>query len=242
MPVEYDEELVEELKKAFASLVNPVKLLFFTDPESECEHCDDIRGILSLLASASDKVSVSELTKGSVEAKRLDVRMYPAIVVHGVREYNIRFFGTPAGYEFAALVEDVIDASRGEPKNLNPRVAAALRDHVAGKTVIKVFVTPTCPYCPLAVRAAHRFAMVNDKIYGDMIEALEFPELADAYGVYAVPKIVIEVDGEDRVEFEGAVPDAYFAAEVLRANGVDPASVGILPARGRRGGLEADSP
>jgi glutaredoxin-like protein len=236
VPVEYDEELVRELKKAFASLVNPVKLLFFTDPESECEHCDDIRGILSLLASASDKVSVSELTKGSVEAKRLDVRMYPAIVVHGVREYNIRFFGTPAGYEFAALVEDVIDASRGEPKNLNPRVAAALRDHVAGKTVIKVFVTPTCPYCPLAVRAAHRFAMVNDKIYGDMIEALEFPELADAYGVYAVPKIVIEVDGEDRVEFEGAVPDAYFAAEVLRANGVDPASVGVLPARERRGG------
>jgi hypothetical protein len=78
--------------------------------------------------------------------------------------------------------------------------------------------------------------MVNDRIYGDMIEALEFPELADAYGVYAVPKIVIEVDSEDRVEFEGAVPDAYFAAEVLRANGVDPASVGVL-ATGRRGGV-----
>ncbi len=236
MPVEYDEELVGELRKAFASLANPVKLLFFSDPESECEHCDDIRSILKLLASASDKVSVLELAKGSAEAERLNIRMYPAIVVHGVKECNIRFFGTPAGYEFAALVEDVIDASRGEPKNLNPRIAAALRDHVAGKTVIKVFVTPTCPYCPLAVRTAHRFAMVNDRIYGDMIEALEFLELADKYGVYAVPKIVIEVNGEDRSEFEGALPDAYFAAEVLKANGVDPAAVGILPA-GRRGGV-----
>jgi len=236
VPVEYDEELVGELRKAFASLANPVKLLFFSDPESECEHCDDIRSILKLLASASDKVSVLELAKGSAEAERLNIRMYPAIVVHGVKECNIRFFGTPAGYEFAALVEDVIDASRGEPKNLNPRIAAALRDHVAGKTVIKVFVTPTCPYCPLAVRTAHRFAMVNDRIYGDMIEALEFLELADKYGVYAVPKIVIEVNGEDRSEFEGALPDAYFAAEVLKANGVDPAAVGILPA-GRRGGV-----
>ena len=236
MPVEYDEELVGELRKAFASLANPVKLLFFSDPESECEHCDDIRSILKLLASASDKVSVLELAKGSAEAERLNIRMYPAIVVHGVKECNIRFFGTPAGYEFAALVEDVIDASRGEPKNLNPRIAAALRDHVAGKTVIKVFVTPTCPYCPLAVRTAHRFAMVNDRIYGDMIEALEFLELADKYGVYVVPKIVIEVNGEDRSEFEGALPDAYFAAEVLKANGVDPAAVGILPA-GRRGGV-----
>jgi len=236
VPVEYDEELVGELRKAFASLANPVKLLFFSDPESECEHCDDIRSILKLLASASDKVSVLELAKGSAEAERLNIRMYPAIVVHGVKECNIRFFGTPAGYEFAALVEDVIDASRGEPKNLNPRIAAALRDHVAGKTVIKVFVTPTCPYCPLAVRTAHRFAMVNDRIYGDMIEALEFLELADKYGVYVVPKIVIEVNGEDRSEFEGALPDAYFAAEVLKANGVDPAAVGILPA-GRRGGV-----
>lgn len=234
MPVEYDEGLMEELKKAFASLTNPVRLLFFSDPESECVHCDDIRSILNILASASDKVSVREFSKESAEAERLGIQMYPAIVVHGVKEYNIRYFGTPAGYEFAALVEDVIDASRGEPKGLNPRVAAALRDHVTGKTVIKVFVTPTCPYCPLAVRAAHRFAMVNEKIYGDMIEALEFPELADAYGVYAVPKVVIEVDGEDRAEFEGALPDAYFAAEVLKANGFDPASAGILPAE-RRG-------
>ena len=238
MPIEYDEELVEELRKTLASLENPVKLLFFTDPESECEHCDDISSILNLLVSASNKVSVLEFTKDSVEAKRLDIRMYPAIVVHGVREYNIRFFGTPAGYEFAALVEDLIDVSRGEPKNLNPRIATALRERVTRKTLIKVFVTPSCPYCPLAVRTAHRFAMVNEKIYGDMIDALEFPDLANAYNVYAVPKVVIEVDGEDRVEFEGAVPDAYFAAEVLRANGVDPASVGILPARGRRSGLE----
>lgn len=231
MPVEYDESLVEELRRMFQSLTNPVRILFFTDPESECEYCDDIREILGLLTRASDKISVREYSKSSEEAKRLDVRLYPALVIHGVKEYNIRFFGTPAGYEFGALVEDLVDASRGEPKALSPRLAAALRDHVKRKTVIKVFVTPTCPYCPLAVRTAHRFAMVNENIYGDMIEALEFPELADAYGVYAVPKVVIEVDGEDRGEFEGALPDAYFAAEVLKANGVDPASVGVMPSR-----------
>ena len=84
-----------------------------------------------------------------------------------------------------------------------------------------IFVTPTCPYCPLAVRAAHRFAMVNKNIYGDMIEALEFSDLADRYSVYAVPKNVIQIDGEDKLEFEGAAPDPYIVAQILQAYGVE---------------------
>ncbi len=39
-----------------------------------------------------------------------------------------------------------------------------------------------------------------------MIEAEEFPELANKYEVMAVPKIVIN----DKVSFEGAYPPAYF--------------------------------
>jgi len=230
MPIEYDRDLVERLRRTLAPIPNPVKLLFFYDPQSECEHCDDIRDILRLLAEASEKIRVVELESGSEEARRLDVQLFPAIVVHGVREYNIRFFGTPAGYEFGALVEDIVDASRGAPRNLSPRLAEALRRYVSKRTRIKVFVTPTCPYCPIAVRAAHRFAMVNELIYGDMIEALEFPELADRYNVYAVPKVVIEVEGEDVSEFEGALPDSFFVAEILRANGVEPSAAGLSAA------------
>ncbi|MEM0042884.1 MAG: thioredoxin family protein [Thermofilaceae archaeon] len=233
MPVEYDAELVNELRQALSGLINPVKLLFFRNTKEECEHCDDIREILSLLEKASDKIKVVELTESSKEASRLEVSLFPAIVVHGVEEYNIRFFGTPAGYEFGALVEDVIDASRGEPRNLSPQLADAIRRYVTRKTRIKVFVTPTCPYCPAAVRAAHRYAMVNRMIYGDMIEALEFAELADAHRVYAVPKVVIEVDGENMSEFEGAAPDSYFVAEILKANGIDPGSVGLRVMRYR---------
>ncbi|RLF83887.1 glutaredoxin, partial [Thermococci archaeon] len=82
--------------------------------------------------------------------------------------------------------------------------------------------TPTCPYCPMAVRMAHKFAIEhalagNDKILGNMIEAIEFPELADQYGVMAVPKVVIKVDGEDKVSFEGAYPEKMFLEKLLEA-------------------------
>ena len=54
---------------------------------------------------------------------------------------------------------------------------------------------------------AHRFALVNQNLTADVIEAVEFPELAKRYGVMAVPKTIIN----DRVEFEGAIPEREFA-------------------------------
>lgn len=217
MPVEYDEELVSELKRVFAGLTNPVTVRYFVNPSGECMYCEDIEQILELVVETSGgKVKVSRHTSEDPEARKYNVDMFPALLIHGVDEWNIRYFGIPAGHEFGAFVEDILDASAGRTE-VDPRIAKVLESHVTRPTRIMIFVTPTCPYCPLAVRAAHRFAMVNKNIYGDMIEALEFSDLADKYGVYAVPKIVIQVDGIDKIEFEGAAPDPFFVAKILEA-------------------------
>jgi predicted DsbA family dithiol-disulfide isomerase len=46
-----------------------------------------------------------------------------------------------------------------------------------------------------------------------VIEISEFPEMAQRYQIYGVPKTVIN----DQVEFEGAVPEQLFVQEVLSA-------------------------
>ena len=46
-----------------------------------------------------------------------------------------------------------------------------------------------------------------------VIEATEFPELSRSYRVMGVPKVVIN----DRVQFEGAVPEPDFLDAVLQA-------------------------
>ena len=63
------------------------------------------------------------------------------------------------------------------------------------------------------MRLAQHMAVASDKITATAIEATEFPELSQAYRVSAVPKVVIN----DRVEFEGALPEAQFLDAVLRA-------------------------
>ncbi len=222
MPVEYDEGLVNELREMFRNLEGEVTIYFFTDPEAECMYCNDTEQILELVKMTSEgKVRVVKLTKDSEEAKKYNIDMFPALLIHGKDEWNIRYFGIPAGYEFGAFVEDIIDASKGKT-NISPHLEKILLEHVTKPTRIMVFVTPTCPYCPLAVRAVHRFAMINKNIYGDMVEALEFQELADKYAVFAVPKNVIQINGEDKLEFEGAAPDPYFVAKILEAYGVEP--------------------
>lgn len=63
------------------------------------------------------------------------------------------------------------------------------------------------------MRLAQHMAIASDKVRAVAIEATEFPELSRAYQVMAVPKIVMN----DRVQFEGALPEAQFVDAVVRA-------------------------
>ena len=63
------------------------------------------------------------------------------------------------------------------------------------------------------MRLAQHMAVASDKVTATAIEATEFPDLSREYRVMAVPKIVIN----DRVEFEGALPEPQFLDAVLRA-------------------------
>jgi alkyl hydroperoxide reductase subunit AhpF len=63
------------------------------------------------------------------------------------------------------------------------------------------------------VRLAQHMAIASDKVRATAIEATEFPELSRAYQVMAVPKIVMN----ERVQFEGALPEAQFVEAVVRA-------------------------
>jgi hypothetical protein len=55
--------------------------------------------------------------------------------------------------------------------------------------------------------------VASERITADVVEITEFPELAQRYHVYGVPKVVIN----ETVEFEGALPEPRFLLEVLRA-------------------------
>lgn len=213
------------LQSVFEKMEGRVKLAVFTESPSRlvvpgerpCTYCQETVQLVQEMASTTDKVEVQVYDRKLHPdvLREYGIDMVPAVLVMdaGGMRRNVRFFGIPAGYEFGTLVEDVVDTGNGRTR-LSPEV----RERVQAIDVpvhLKVFVTPTCPYCPRAVRLAHQFAMENPRIVADMIEATEFPELANRYGVYGVPKTIINETGE----IEGAVPEAAFLQEVLAAVG-----------------------
>jgi alkyl hydroperoxide reductase subunit AhpF len=80
---------------------------------------------------------------------------------------------------------------------------------------IKVFTTPQCPYCPNMVRLAHYAAIINPLIEGEMIESLEFQDLANKYQVFGVPKTIFN----ENIHLEGAVPPETFVEKLYDAAG-----------------------
>ncbi len=193
-------------------LVHPVTLRFFTQ-ELECATCRDVRALLEEVVSLSPLLSLTVhnflLEKDVASTFRID--KIPAFTVEGERDYGIRFFGIPSGYEFSGLVETMVFVSQ-RTTDLSEDTKAFLRT-LAKDVHIQVFVTPTCPFCPQAVVLGHKMALESERVSSSMVEILEFPHLAYRYGVRAVPKVVIN----ETVAIEGAVPEAFLVQKIIEA-------------------------
>jgi glutaredoxin-like protein len=207
------EDVTQQLKEEFAKLVNPVRLAVFfqtlEDPESE-----QVKRLVEELAALDPKLSVEAVNfvLDKERAAALGVSRTPAVAILGAeKDYGIRFYGLPTGYEFGSLIDAILLVSSGE-SGLSEETRAALKD-VAKPIHIQVFSTPTCPYCPRATRLAWQFAMENDQVSADGVEVTGFPDLARRYQVRGVPKTVV---GES-VEFVGAGPEAMLLSHVQRA-------------------------
>jgi glutaredoxin-like protein len=207
------EEHKEHIKSQLAeNLINPVRLIMFTQ-ELECQYCVQTKQLVYELAALNDKIQaeVHDFVADAELAKQYGVDKVPAIVLSGAKDYGIRFYGLPYGYEFQTLMSGLAIVSQGKT-TLSEETKAKIKS-ITTPVHIQVFVTLTCPHCPAAASMAHMFALENDLIRADAIDANEFPQLAIKYAIMGVPKIVVN----EKVEFVGAIPESMFLEQVLLA-------------------------
>lgn len=207
-----DQATKEQVKVMFAALDAEVTAHLFVK-EHDCLYCGDTAEIINQVAELSDKVKVEKHTDeiGEGMAAELGIRRHPTIVLHGKDKYKVRFLGIPAGHEFGALIAGIVAVSTGSVP-LEKDIIDDIID-IDKPLHIQVFTTPQCPYCPNMVRLGHYAAILNPKIEADMVESLEFQDLATKYQVFGVPKTIINED----VHLEGAVPPAAFVEKLFEA-------------------------
>jgi glutaredoxin-like protein len=211
----------EAIGRKFATeLFGPVKIDYFTERnlgitlpgKTPCQYCKPAREMLQEISGLSDLISlrIHYFEDNTPEKAQFGVERVPGIVLRGQAGNFVTFYGIPGGTEFPMFIESIVDLSRGEVllSEESVKALAELEQDVS----IKVFVTPTCPYCPAMMRAAYQMAMISPKVHAETIEVNEFPELADRYQVQAVPLTVIN----DTVAIPGMVHEKLLVEQVMK--------------------------
>ena len=207
-------------QKFAAELAGPVKIDHFTERnlgltlpnKKPAPFAKEARAMLSEIAGLSDLISLRThyFEDNPPETAKYGVERVPATVIRGRMQNHVTFYGLPGGTEFPMFIESIIDLSRGEV--LLSEESVAQLDTISEDISVRVFVTPTCQYCPAMMRAAFQMAMVSPHIRAETIEVNEFPELAEKYQVRAVPLTVID----DQVAIPGMVHEKDLTKELMK--------------------------
>ncbi len=207
-----NDEILSDVTAMMSELPNDVTLTIFTDDE-ECEYCPQIVQLLEEVSATSEKLQLEifEIHQNADQAEALNINKAPAIAILGEKDYGMRFFGIPSGYEFSTLLNSIQRASLGS-SDLDTSTKSFL-DGLTKPVNLQVFVTPTCPYCPRAAVLAMNMAVESDLVNADVVESAEFAELANQYNVMGVPLSVI--NGTERVE--GAAPPQQIVEAIRKS-------------------------
>lgn len=79
--------------------------------------------------------------KDHAVAEQYGIDKVPAVAIVGAKDYGIRLYGIPSGYEFGTLIEDIKLVSAGD-SGLSPATRAMVAK-LKKPVRIQVFITPT---------------------------------------------------------------------------------------------------
>ncbi|HLI45992.1 MAG TPA: thioredoxin family protein [Geobacterales bacterium] len=206
-------EIADYIRNNLANMRDEVKLVAFLDHPQRCHYCADLKVILDLIEANSSKVKVEYhmIEEELQKTKEYEVEYAPTVILEKEGRRNIRYVGIPGGYEFTVFIETIRNLSNSQTKlsNSTKEKLASINKPVN----IKILITLSCPYCPLAARTSNSFAIENGNVRSEIIDVGEIEEVAIKYDVQAVPKIVIN----ESVELLGAQPENRFIQAVLSA-------------------------
>ncbi|MFX1316740.1 MAG: thioredoxin family protein [Promethearchaeota archaeon] len=197
----FSQNEMDNIKREMAKLKEKVVLKLFTDLKTQedgtklrkCMACEGTYELLKTLESLSNgKLAIEELSteEDEEEAKNYNVTRIPAIlfVDENGREI-IRYSAHPTGAEFVPFLNSIQYFS-----GVRPYYADQILTHLKKieKSNMKIFITPTCPYCPATVPVLTLFAIVSKgKISAEVIDVDLNPDIAMKYQVQGVPMTVI---------------------------------------------------
>ncbi|MBM7453744.1 glutaredoxin-like protein [Acholeplasma morum] len=206
----FNAEVSAQIKSILDGMINPITIKLFVD--GDCDTCQETKQLLTETAELSDKITLitQEVSDASDDLVTYNIEMTPSFVFldADLNYRGVKFNGIPAGHEINSFLSAIMEMS-GVTYELSNDVLKRI-EKINKPVDIKVFVTLSCPHCPGAVQTAHRIAMLNPNVKGQMIEAQTFYDLSNKFNVSGVPKIIIN----DSLELLGNQPIEEFLKKI----------------------------
>ena len=116
----------------------------------------------------------------------------------------------------------------GDPLLFGDRLSMDVRRRLAelqAPALLKVYITPSCPFCPVTVSLLLGVAAASDHVRLTVIDGVRFPEAAEADRIGSAPTVILD----DQFRWTGSVDPGELVALMLDR---DPAELGTEALRG----------
>ncbi len=195
---------LQQLKATFDQLPNDIPLYLFTAKGHEDVFTHANREVIRAFRQLTDKITLREHDMDHELAKKWNVTHSPTLVI-APEKYSIHWLGAPMGEEARTFLEIMILIGLGKSQLSDQ--ALKVINKIDADRHIKIFVSPTCPYCPQqAINAVKAAIEMPDKISVEIIDIQSEPELADQYSAQSVPQAY----ANDVLIGQGAQPEEVF--------------------------------
>ena len=203
------QEAQEQLRRFFQAMPREIPLLLFCDPGKNEPFAEGTRQVIRAIREVTDKVSLREYTLSHELAQKWGAITSPTLVFAD-ESLHIRWLGAPVGHEVQSLMEALAIIGYRETGFSKPAAKTLAKLEEARE--VKVFVSPSCPYCPQVVVNAVRAAVGRPELVSlQIIDIQANPDLADQYNAHSVPQAF----ANEKLIGLGAQPEELFVASLL---------------------------
>ncbi len=201
---------LNQLRATFEQLPNDIMLYLFTAKGHEDAFTHANRQVIRAFRELSARITLREYDLDHELARKHNITSSPTLLI-APDMFNIRWLGAPMGEEARTLLETLILVGLGKSQ-LSDQSLKVIKK-IDTPRHVKVFVSPTCPYCPQqAVNAVKAAVEAPEYVSLEIIDIQSEPEIANQYAAQSVPQAF----ANDVLIGQGAQPEEVFLSSLQK--------------------------
>jgi len=175
-----------QLKEVFRPLPHDIPVYLFSRKGEDEAEIQIGRSLMAALQLVSDKIKFKEYDLSHKQAKKWGVDRSPTLVF-APEKYSIKYLGLPLGEEGRTLIETLILIGLGRSQ-LNDQAGKVMAG-INEPRKVRVFVSPSCPYCPQQAVNAVKAAIEKPGLVAvEIVDTNYNADLAERYQAFSVPQ------------------------------------------------------